>query len=105
MTSEDNIKYYAQEFKQLIRSSRLIKSRFITQSVSLKEEALEDEHLVESEGKSSRKPCLDCGKEISESASSCPSCGRPNPTIEIKQTGKLKFSRKAQKQALLVGVS
>lgn len=38
MTSEDNIKYYAQEFKQLMRSSRLIKSRFITQSVSLKEE-------------------------------------------------------------------
>ena len=103
MTSEDNIKYYAQEFKQLMRSSRLIKSRFITQSVSLKEEALEDEHLVESEGKSSLKPCLDCGKEISESASSCPSCGRPNPTIEIKQTGKLKFSRKAQNQALLLG--
>jgi hypothetical protein len=103
MTSEDNIKYYAQEFKQLMRSSRLIKSRFITQSVSLKEEALEDEYLVESEGKSSLKPCLDCGKEISESASSCPSCGRPNPTIEIKQIGKLKFSRKAEEQAMLVG--
>ena len=100
MTSEDNIKYYAQEFKQLMRSSRLIKSRFTKQSVSLEEEALEDEYLVESERKSSLKPCLDCGKEISEIA---PSCGRPNPTIEIKKTGKLKFSRKAQKQALLVG--
>lgn len=103
MTSEKNIKSYAQEFKQLMRSSRLIKSRFITQSVSLKEEALEDEHLVESDGKSCLKLCLDCGKEVSESAPSCPSCGRPNPTIEIKQTGKLKFSRKAEQQGLLVG--
>ena len=90
-------------FKQLMRSSRLITSRLIMQSSSFKEEASEVNPIDETEEKGSLKPCLDCGKEISESAPSCPSCGRPNPTIEIKKTGKLKFSRKAQKQALLVG--
>ena len=106
MTSEHNKKdTYIQEFKQLMRSSRLIKSKLSSKSPSFEAEAPDDKHTDKSEGKNSLKPCLDCGKEISESASSCPSCGRPNPTIEIKQTGKLKFSRKAQKQALLVGVS
>ena len=103
MTSENNKKPYVPEFKQLMRSSRLIKSRLITQTSNLKGESKKDEHLEESEEIRSLKPCLDCGREVSESAPSCPSCGRPNPTIEIKKTGKLKFSRKAEEQAMLLG--
>ena len=98
MTSENNKKPYSPEFKQLMRSSRLI-----IQSSSFKEEVSEVDPIDETEEKGSLKPCLDCGKEISEIAPSCPSCGRPNPTIEIKKTGKLKFSRKAEEQAMLLG--
>ena len=71
MTSENNKKPYVPEFKQLMRSSRLIKSRLITQTSNLKDESKKDEHLEESE--------------------------------EIKKTGKLKFSRKAEEQAMLLG--
>jgi len=104
MTTENNKKdSETQTFKQLMRSSRLITSRLIMQSSSFREEASEVSPIDKREEKGSLKPCLDCGKEISESAPSCPSCGRPNPTIEIKKTGKLKFSRKAEEQAMLVG--
>jgi len=105
MTSENNKKPYVPEFKQLMRSSRLIKSRPSYKSSNIKKETPNDEHTVESEGKTNLKLCLDCGREVSESAPSCPSCGRPNPTIEINKTGKLKFTRKAEQQALLVGGS
>ncbi len=103
MTSENNKKPYLPEFKQLMRSSRLIKSRLIKETSNLDDESKKDQQLEESEEIRSLKPCLDCGRKISESALSCPSCGRPNPTIKINKTGKLKFSRKAEEQAMLVG--
>ena len=103
MTSENNKKPYLPEFKQLMRSSRLIKSRLIKETSNLDDESKKDQQLEESEEIRSLKPCLDCGREVSESAPSCPSCGRPNPTIEINNTAKLKFTRKAEQQAMLVG--
>ena len=103
MTSENNKKPYSPEFKQLMRSSRLIKSRLIKETSNLDDESKKDQQLEESEEIRSLKPCLDCGRKISESAPSCPSCGRPNPTIEINKTAKLKFTRKAEQQAMLVG--
>ena len=29
------------------------------------------------------KPCRECGREVSTSASKCPHCGKPNPTQQL----------------------
>ena len=34
------------------------------------------------------KPCRECNKKVSTEATSCPSCGVPNPTIKKKETKK-----------------
>ena len=96
MTTENNKKdSETQTFKQLMRSSRLITSRLIMQSSSFREEASEVSPIDKREEKGSLKPCLDCGKEISESAPSCPSCGLPSSSCLVSRVFRPRFARSA----------